>query len=153
MHTAETEPTGAARLTSIETITAFVFAGRATFTLHNRETGNRFTFRVERAPDRDLNQLFFVAVLNGPDNQRDYAYLGTATARWGYRHGQKSKIAADAQSARTAGWLFRHLRFGAPLPPQVDFHHEGTCGRCGRPLTTPESVERGLGPVCAEMTP
>jgi hypothetical protein len=27
---------------------------------------------------------------------------------------------------------------------------EGACCRCNRPLTTPESIRRGIGPICAE---
>jgi hypothetical protein len=29
-------------------------------------------------------------------------------------------------------------------------HLEGRCLRCNRPLTTPESIRRGIGPICAE---
>jgi hypothetical protein len=36
-----------------------------------------------------------------------------------------------------------------PLPGSVDVLHSGRCGRCGRTLTTPDSIERGLGPECA----
>jgi len=28
-------------------------------------------------------------------------------------------------------------------------HHEGKCGRCGRKLTVPLSIETGIGPECA----
>jgi hypothetical protein len=34
------------------------------------------------------------------------------------------------------------------LHPQLIVHHENHCGRCGRTLTVPESVERGIGPDC-----
>jgi hypothetical protein len=35
-------------------------------------------------------------------------------------------------------------------PAEVDLEvwHEGRCGACGRRLTVPESIERGLGPEC-----
>ena len=39
----------------------------------------------------------------------------------------------------------------AALPKTVEVWHEGICGRCGRKLTVPESVERGLGPECAGL--
>jgi len=29
--------------------------------------------------------------------------------------------------------------------------HEGRCGRCGRPLTRPESIQSGIGPICATL--
>jgi hypothetical protein len=30
----------------------------------------------------------------------------------------------------------------------MELWHEGRCGKCGRALTVPESIESGLGPVC-----
>ena len=33
---------------------------------------------------------------------------------------------------------------------QVELWHAGRCSACGRLLTDPESIQRGLGPVCAE---
>jgi hypothetical protein len=30
----------------------------------------------------------------------------------------------------------------------VEVWHEGTCGKCGRALTVPSSIENGLGPEC-----
>jgi hypothetical protein len=36
------------------------------------------------------------------------------------------------------------------LPPDAEVMHEGRCACCGRPLTVPESIERGIGPDCWE---
>lgn len=36
------------------------------------------------------------------------------------------------------------------IPAHVVVAHRGKCGRCGRKLIDPVSVERGLGPVCAK---
>ena len=44
----------------------------------------------------------------------------------------------------------RHLLHHGNLPPALEVWHEGRCGRCGRKLTTPQSVETGFGPVCAQ---
>lgn len=34
------------------------------------------------------------------------------------------------------------------LPGTLHILHDGTCSVCGRPLTDPESVRRGIGPKC-----
>lgn len=34
--------------------------------------------------------------------------------------------------------------------PECEVWHEGRCGRCGRKLTVPESIETGIGPDCAK---
>ena len=37
-----------------------------------------------------------------------------------------------------------------PKQAMIDYGlHSGVCGRCGSPLTDPESRRRGLGPICA----
>ncbi len=120
----------------------FIFAGNSTVTLLNTETQNRFTFRVKRAKDKD-KLLFFVSVLTGPDQ---YSYLGTF-AKGKYSHGKKSGISASAQSAKVFPYVIAKLR-SESLPSQVEIWHEGKCGKCGRQLTVPESIDSGIGPEC-----
>jgi hypothetical protein len=127
---------------------AFALAGNATFTLEGRT--RRFTYRVRLEPDK--RQLFFVSVLTGADNENAYAYLGTVanTPSHLFSHGRKSRITRDAPSARAFRWFWYALTSGnAEHLDQMHFWHEGRCGRCGRKLTVPESLERGIGPECA----
>lgn len=137
---------------------SFLTAGNATFTVTSKRTGTRFTYRV-RSTDSDRPQ-YFVSVLTGPDNDRDYTYAGTlsvvrpgvkARSTLKARQTPGSKVAADAPSWRGFCWLLGALD-GAPgaIDSQATVHHVGRCGRCGRALTVPESIESGLGPVCAE---
>ena len=123
-------------------IAQFIFAGNARFTIENPNTGNRFTYWVRKAKDRE--NFYFVRVLTGPDNTSDYSYLGTIDGRH-YKHGWKSRIKPTAPSSRAINWLMVHLdNLGL-----VKVHHEGRCGRCGRVLTVPESIITGFGPECA----
>jgi hypothetical protein len=34
------------------------------------------------------------------------------------------------------------------LPECIEIWHEGKCGKCGRQLTVPSSIETGIGPEC-----
>lgn len=122
----------------------FVFAGNSTVTFFNSETQNRFTFKVKRCKDKD-KLLFFVSVLTGPGQ---YSYMGTF-AKGKYSHGKKSAMSASAQSAKVFPYVIAKLREGT-LPSQVEIWHEGACGKCGRQLTVPESIETGIGPECAK---
>ena len=58
---------------------------------------------------------------------------------------------AEAERSRKAktilDWTFRAAE-GGDLRT-VRALHSGCCGRCGRKLTVPESIDTGLGPVCA----
>lgn len=125
----------------------YILGGNATVTLVSRRTGDRFTYRVRRAPPRSgqtEEQLpYFVSVLTGPDNTRDYSYLGTIFPDGNFRLTKGSKISANAPSAKAWDWTWHNLD-----TDRVEVWHEGICSRCGRPLTDPASVAAGLGPTC-----
>ena len=128
----------------VENWQQFVLAGRAVFTVENRQTGNRFTFRARRHEDKDL---WFIAVLAGPDNEHDYTYGGPVFGDQ-FRRTRASKVGEEAPSFQVFAWLMRLLGAGKDLPTPVKFYHEGQCGRCGKRLTVPESVRTGYGPGC-----
>lgn len=118
----------------------FIFAGNSTFTLLNSESGNRFTFKVKKAKD---SNLFFLSVLTGPDQ---YSYLGTVSNGI-YKHGNKSNFSAGVQSEKVFSYVLNKLKSGS-LPEFVEVWHEGKCGKCGRQLTVPSSIDNGIGPEC-----
>jgi len=136
----------ASRLLTTQVIETFMMAGNATLTLKSEKTGVHFTYRVRASED---GKVSFVSLMNGPDNEKNYSYLGTI--RDGiFAHGAKSKIGADAPSAKAFTWFHNHLK-SSTVPAQLQVWHEGRCGRCGRKLTHPESIERGIGPECAGL--
>lgn len=123
----------------------FALAGNATFTVTSRRTGTRFTFKVRQpSPEKP----HFVKVLTGSDNENSYTYLGTIFNGTDYRHGRRSSVSEQAPSATAFAWLWSHI--GDDLSKAVEIHHAGTCCRCGRKLTVPESIESGIGPECAQ---
>lgn len=132
----------------------FIFAGKAIFTLHNEQTDKRFTYKLGQPDNVEPGKQTptFVSYLTGPDNSSDYTYLGTIWER------EKTVVAMSRKSPRGAEsnpaklgleWLLRQLVADKPLPSYVALYHEGRCGRCGRRLTTPDSIRRGIGPECA----
>ena len=125
----------------------FILAGNATFTIENSRTGNRFTFKVVQ-PTAD--HPHFVRVLTGSDNEADYTFLGTIFDGANYRHGKRSPIGSQAQAARVFTWAWPKI-LAHTLPEEVEIYHAGTCGRCGRKLTVPESVLSGFGPECIKQ--
>lgn len=118
---------------------SYALAGKATVTLRSLKTGIRFTYRIKKHKTEDIH---FVGILTGPDNTASYQYLGTIFPD-GFRVTKKSNIKADAPSAKAFDWFAKNMEHAA-----VEVWHEGACGRCGRKLTVPESIERGLGPTC-----
>lgn len=142
-------------------IRPYVTAGNAIFTVLNPETGGRFTYRIQQKTNED-GQLspFFVSVLSGNDNEKDYMYIGfirdtsyqtvagSPTDGDFVHGGRKAAFPIGAPCVKAFDWTWRHIDNPAP----AIIYHEGRCGRCGRPLTVPESIESGLGPVCAKLT-
>lgn len=130
----------------------YLLGGKATLTLRSKRTGNRFTYQVNKSDD---GKVFFVKVLTGADNVNDYQFIGTVFPdelfeQHAYRPGRKSRIDPDAPSAKAFAWAFKKLVAGE-MNPELEIWHEGSCGRCGRRLTVPESIASGFGPECIKM--
>lgn len=138
----------------------FVLAGRSIFTIEIPEdfrTRNNlkphYTFRVDhKAANGKWNETWFVKYLTGPDNTRDYSYLGMLNVETGQvRTTTKSDLNYDNLIMKLLNRTLALIWAGDVSPmfeKKFDLHHEGRCGRCGRVLTTPESIQRGIGPEC-----
>jgi len=126
---------------------AFLLAGNATLTLKSNVSGTHFTYRVRQCEDKEL---WFVAVMTGTDNENDFSYLGCIYQDRSFKHGRKSKIGMDAASAKAFAFALPRI-IGDCIPDTLSVYHSGTCCRCGRKLTTPESIQHGIGPECIKM--
>ena len=139
----------------------------------SRKTGTRFTYRIAKGKKEgkvDPSAPWFVSVLTGSNNESDYTFLGSifATRRvqvgggnfgpvYGnipetappFVHGKSSTIPKTAPSAVAFAWAWARITRGE-MPATCEVWHEGRCGKCGRKLTTPESIANGIGPVCEE---
>lgn len=125
----------------------FLFAGNSIFTVSN-DKGEHYTYKVTTAVWNN-EQKFFISVLSGPDNNSDYVYVGMIKNSTRVLLTAKSKFRHDSKAFRIARFALDIVNGFTELPPGYDIQHEGKCGRCGRKLTTPESINLGLGPVCA----
>lgn len=120
--------------------------GRAMHYFTVEDAQGHITFRVERqgkdaafAPGEVI-----ISRLVGPNNTKDYK--GVAFAKpdgkvivWAKHRGDTRLVEALevlAGDPKAAGKAYAKA--------------SGNCYRCNHPLTTPESIEAGIGPVCAE---
>ena len=138
-----------AQLVDHNAVGNYLFAGKACVTLRSQKTGARYTYKISHKKDGDIS---FVSLLTGPNNETDYRYLGLlpdddATRLRGVGRG-KSCAQPDAPSARAFQYLLDYV-WGTASGAGLEVWHEGRCGRCGRKLTVPESIESGIGPECA----
>jgi hypothetical protein len=144
-----------------------ILAGRSILTVQSHKTSNRFTFRFSRPDEEpDRKRPIWVSMYGGTGgylaqeaDRRAWTFLGTiwpphpndAAQRFNYTHSPKSPIwDSTTIEHRTVRWITYHLSSHVDqLMEDADWWHEGVCGRCGRRLTVPTSIETGFGPDCA----
>lgn len=120
-----------------------------TYTIVLNEVGDYRTLRVVDAQGK-MNRVTgtqVVSYLSGADNETSYtgfAFLeGNTIIVW-------SKFKADTMLVKALQTLVN-----ADSEQQIDYGaayamESGKCWHCGRKLTVPASLHRGVGPVCAE---
>jgi hypothetical protein len=131
-------------------------AGNSTFTVRSSKTGVRYTYKISK-PDFEQKpwqakkqEMYLVKVLIGQDNDNDYLLFGkiingvfSLTKK-----AQENRVSYETGYVVAIMWTMRNL-FEGVEPKNTEIWHAGRCGRCGRKLTVPESIEIGLGPECA----
>lgn len=130
-----------------ETLAPSAFARiEGTFTVTNPD-GRHYTVRVRTqkveadfAPGQKV-----VAVMTGRDNEHSYTGVGFLRPE-GLRPWRRAE---GTILARVAAFICRVLLGRQALPPEYTLQESRACIRCGRKLTTPESLALGLGPECA----
>jgi hypothetical protein len=132
----------------------FVTAGRAVFTVQS-PTGNHYTFKVRKKAGDPTGQYrtdaYFVSCLHGsmstPSTERRWDYMGMLNPdTFEVRLTRNSKYAPTDLQVKVAKVALKRL--GDEAASTWDIMHEGHCGRCGRELTDPTSLDRGIGPDC-----
>jgi hypothetical protein len=135
---------------TLQTAREYVFAGKAIFTLESRKTGAHYTYKVKKCEakpgEKDPGNLYFVSQMTaGSADEGQWSYLGIV--RDGkFTITKKSTANADAPSVKAFAF-FMALK---ELHPLLSVYHTGRCGKCGRTLTVPESINSGIGPECAK---
>ena len=124
----------------------YLFAGNATFTIESTKVNQRYTYKIYQRKNENICSRYLIYRLYGPDNENDYRYIGliyndTGNITWASAHkGMDLKmLSAFLQIVKDPE---------QPWPDTCHFYMSGRCACCGRKLTTPESVELGIGPTC-----
>jgi|SRR5271166_5989662 len=138
------------QITDVKMALNFIKAGKAKMTFVSLSSGTRFTYKVTVAEKKQPTDadVWFVSLLNGPDNFRNYAYIGIIRNTQ-FAWTAKSRVKEDAPSLIAFKFVFESLSKGTMRGFEV--WHEGKCGRCGRALTVPQSIADGFGPECVHL--
>lgn len=134
-----------------------------TYTVQHPEKGH-FTIRLQTARGGALAGKRILSLLTGPNNDADYTGVafwdderGRAVVWSKFRGGDSFPLDGYHWGARWSATEKKIAVFlDLALRERGYFRGEGatleesrTCLVCNRTLTTPESIERGIGPECA----
>ena len=138
----------------------FFSAGNAVFTVHNA-SGKHYTFKIRQKkadPNKDewQDQMpYFIYILTGQDNTNDFTYMGVYNPNTnGVYSTKSSKYNKDTEPMKVVNWALKMVERGDWSNPRVKNYGikgKGKCARCGRDLTTPESIRNGIGPECIKF--
>ena len=122
---------------AVLTFEQYALAGNSTFILQSHRTGRHLTFTVRKATERSefTSRVWWVS---GPNNE----LLGRIAAK-----DLKFFDSAKTDYSKAFSWAWRYR---ADTSAPLDFLPSAKCCRCGRRLTTPESIADGIGPECRE---
>jgi hypothetical protein len=143
------------QITNKRTIANFLLAGNSLFTLKSARTGQHYTYRCTQSDDK---KRWFVSAMVGSDNtnRKAFLYIGQIVAgsndTFSTSRGTKLPAHSKRLQAFSVFWNKAMNTDDETLRAGLEFWHEGRCGKCGRTLTHPESIETGIGPVCAGRT-
>lgn len=129
-----------------ENIRNYITGGKGVVTLKSY-TGIHHTYSFE-APSQNKSDdnLLFVKTLVNNDT---WVYVGM------YKNGKfqltkASKYTKDSPIVKGVYYIMKLMYKPGFSDDRMHLFHEGICSVCGRPLTNPESIQIGVGPVCRE---
>ena len=115
----------------------------AIFTVKSLKTNKDYTYKISRAK---YNDKWYTHV-KCESEYLNFKYLGSYFKGKLFRKGQVIKT----PTAIAISFILDYVEKGKFdwLDTHMELMHEGKCLCCGKTLTDADSIQRGLGPVCA----
>ncbi len=119
-----------------------VLQGRALFTLESQKTKEHFTYKIIKG-----KKWWFVYSFTGTNNnlKSHYEWIGYYGIDTGFVYRQDCNLIITSDKVVCIMFFFRNSECEF-----VNFYNEGRCMKCSRKLTTPDSINRHLGPECSK---
>ena len=132
---------------------ALIFAGKAVFTIKNKETGNHYTFKVQK-PTSNLPAHVKAGMWWVSCKSHNNQWIYMLTAKWENGRGLFLRLTANSgittmehPAAKAFDWFIRKLN-DRQLPDKLILEFSDRCCRCGRELTDVRSIQQHVGPEC-----
>lgn len=130
----------------------FLKSRKPMFTIKSLVTGNHFSYQLKHPKRQGGDHLLTMSyIFSHPISGGHRKYLGYVN--WEGEQVSAGMSGDDRDPAFIAlAWYLRYLWSLKIAPHSAQLIHSGKCGRCGRELTDPRSIETGLGPECRKAT-
>lgn len=126
----------------IDRTVRLIFAGFSIFTIKNKETGNHFTFKVQK-PRKSQGRVWHVSYMGPYQNWLYMFTIANGNLRWS----SKSRVIDGHPAAVAFIWLMNKLNLRIQFNKMI-LEFSDNCCRCGRRLTDIDSIQRRIGPEC-----
>ena len=129
----------------------FILAGKCEFILHSTKTGDDFKYELVKKESKDNKDkfIYFLSILHG--SEKTYAgvvWFDDKIQEFKFSTGKSGKIQPTELNIRSLLFVLNKLVREQEVQYLI-IYHVGKCGKCGKKLTTPESILTGLGPTCS----
>lgn len=143
-------PLSAHRLEGSKAIKDYCMGGNAIVTMTSPSKVH-YTYYIRAPWQEDKNEfnsdVRFVYCLG---NEGKWLYVGGLYKNGTlFRKTKNSTVDVKSPCYKGAEYLTKMMNHDFETPMVVQ--HEGCCSRCGRRLTDPISIERGIGPTCFSL--
>ena len=140
-------PESSRELKGRETISNYIYGGNAVVKLE-APSGKSHTYVFSKPRNTGIfpDDVLFVYALHEGVQQ---FYVGMVENRR-FRLTQNSRFLPDTEIVRGAAYIMRMANTPGFQTP-MKLYHMGICSRCGRHLTSEDSLETGIGPKCRKL--
>ena len=133
-----------------------LLAGNCTFTAKSLKTNVHYTYRIikllgqeERKLEYKENRICYGVYILVSANE-DYRYLGIIFIENKDLTFKAFKTVEEDTPSYLAFKSVINITYFKQLHPLLQLWSSGKCARCGKTLTTEDSVELGIGPECVK---
>lgn len=143
----ELNPSMSHELVKQKSIVKYIMGGHGVVTLKSH-TGIHHTYEFKAPKNRkEGDDTMFVKTLIAGS---EWVYVGMYRNK-NFHLTKASKFSLQSPIVKGIYFIMKLMFKPGFTDERMHLYHEGICSRCGRPLTNPESIEFGIGPVCREL--
>lgn len=134
-------------LTGSKRITDYILGGNGVVTLKSY-TGIHHTYWFAAPRNRNAGDdtMFIKTLVDGGD----WVYVGMYKDK-NFHLTKASRFSMQSPIVKGVFFILKLMFKPDFSDERMHLYHMGICSRCGRPLTNPDSIEFGIGPVCREL--